>query len=380
MKTIAVFPGSFAPWTNGHFDTLCTALNFCDEVVIGVSRNPSKPQRWTFEELKSFIEANIKGHMERYENRNAAFSSPTPVQQQALKRLADSKKSGEKLIKIVDFTSLTVDDALHCKCSLIIRGMRNSTDYADEEALASVNQKLASQRAKALPTVLIPQTDSSLKDVSSTTFRNLMDYRQYIQALEFVTWNEFNLIIGEYLKPQWQDIFSLGSEEDYRDWAEHHQHNQSHQLADIAYMLNLLELYASQIEDKRIFRVMKWAVMSYQSIPDIDKLSQDSDAITARNYLKTFTQIMDGHELRGYSSEKKIFHDICRGIYGDRQNYQSYAQRRRQIMTDINYLTLIRKYRQQGEDFYRTALFKERYAQNLRANLASELDSLKIII
>lgn len=380
MKTIAVFPGSFAPWTNGHFDTLCTALNFCDEVVIGVSRNPSKPQRWTFEELKSFIEANIKGHMERYENRYAVFPPPIPVQQQALKRLADSKKSGEKLIKIVDFISLTVDDALRCKCSLIIRGMRNSTDYADEEALASVNQKLASQRAKALPTVLIPQTDSSLKDVSSTTFRNLMDYRQYIQALEFVTWNEFNLIVGEYLKPQWQDIFSLGSEEDYRDWTERHLHSKSYPLVYIAYLLNMLDLYASQIEDEQIFRIMKWTVMSYQSVQKVNALTILNDTITSRKFMNKFYQMMDGHELQGNCFEEELFHDICRSIYADNQNYPTYRQQRRQMMSDADYLKRITNYRLQGEKFFRTALFRERYAQNLRANLASELDSLKIII
>lgn len=377
METIAVFPGSFAPWTDGHFDTLCTALNFCSKVVIGISRNPLKSQRWSFEELKGFIEANIKDHVDMYENRYAGAAFFTPVQEQSLERLAGGKYSSENLIEIADFTKLTVDDALLHKCTLIIRGMRNSTDYVDEEALASVNQKLASQRAKALPTVLIPQTDSRLKDVSSTTFRNLMSYRQYIQALDFVPWTEFNLIVREYLKPQWLDIFTKGSEEDYRRWAEHHLHNQSYQLADIAYLLNLLELYASQVEDGRIFRIMQWAVMSYQSIPNVDKLSADSEAIMARKYLKLFTEIMDGGYSRHKTFEADLFHDICLGIYGDRRNYVSYARRRYQIMADIDYCKLIKKYSQQGKNIFRTSLFKERYGENLRANLAYELDFLR---
>lgn len=42
MKRIALFPGSFDPFTNGHYDVVMRGANLFDEVIIGIGNNSSK--------------------------------------------------------------------------------------------------------------------------------------------------------------------------------------------------------------------------------------------------------------------------------------------------------------------------------------------------
>ena len=46
MSTIAVYPGSFDPITNGHIDIVHRSLQVFDRVVVGVAFNPNKDSSW----------------------------------------------------------------------------------------------------------------------------------------------------------------------------------------------------------------------------------------------------------------------------------------------------------------------------------------------
>ena len=52
MKTTALFPGSFNPFTKGHADIVSRALKMFDSVIIGIGINSEKPQEGTAENLK----------------------------------------------------------------------------------------------------------------------------------------------------------------------------------------------------------------------------------------------------------------------------------------------------------------------------------------
>ena len=57
MERIALFPGSFNPFTKGHADIVSRALTMFDKVIIGIGINSEKPQEGIAENLSN-IEAN----------------------------------------------------------------------------------------------------------------------------------------------------------------------------------------------------------------------------------------------------------------------------------------------------------------------------------
>ncbi|KMO47157.1 phosphopantetheine adenylyltransferase, partial [Lacticaseibacillus rhamnosus] len=57
-KKIAVFPGSFDPFTNGHLDTVLRASRLFDEVVVAAMTNTSKRALFSSDEKLALIEAS----------------------------------------------------------------------------------------------------------------------------------------------------------------------------------------------------------------------------------------------------------------------------------------------------------------------------------
>src|SRR6478752_8951738 len=58
MRT-AIYPGSFDPFTNGHFDVVQRAARLFDRVIVGVAKNDGKHPLFTQEERKAFIQKSI---------------------------------------------------------------------------------------------------------------------------------------------------------------------------------------------------------------------------------------------------------------------------------------------------------------------------------
>jgi len=107
--TIAIYPGSFDPITNGHIDVITRAAKIFDRLVIGIYDNPGKQLMFTLEE--------------RVE-------------------LAHKAVANLPNIEVMPFTGLAVDFADKVKAQVMVRGLRVSADFEHELDMAMMNKKL----------------------------------------------------------------------------------------------------------------------------------------------------------------------------------------------------------------------------------------------
>jgi pantetheine-phosphate adenylyltransferase len=110
MKKLAVFPGSFDPFTIGHEAIVRRALNIFDEIIIAVGTNALKQNFYPLATRKEMI----------------------------IKVFHD-----EPRIRVDHYEGLTVD---YCKMNgagYLVRGLRTSADFEFERAIAQVNKVMA---------------------------------------------------------------------------------------------------------------------------------------------------------------------------------------------------------------------------------------------
>lgn len=136
--TIAIFPGSFDPFTRGHQALVDDALRIFDKVVIGIGNNVSKAGLLRIEARKQLIE-------DLY---------------------ADNPR-----VEVRIYTGLTGDFARDQHASAIIRGVRNTTDFEYERTMAATNRRLY----PAVVTVML-FTPPDVADISSSTVREVLAF------------------------------------------------------------------------------------------------------------------------------------------------------------------------------------------------------------
>lgn len=108
--TIALYPGTFDPITNGHLDIAVRAARLFEKVVIGVYDTPSKDLMFNTEERVNLAKLSIKG------NSN---------------------------IEVKPFKGLTVEFATKVGAKAIVRGLRIGADFEYEREMALMNNKLS---------------------------------------------------------------------------------------------------------------------------------------------------------------------------------------------------------------------------------------------
>ncbi len=138
MNRIAVFPGSFDPFTNGHKNIVERALPLFDTIIIAIGVNTIKHSLFTVDE-----------------------------------RIAQIKEvfTHNSAIQVIEYKGLTIDFCKSVGAQCIIRGVRNSTDFEYENAIAQVNREISA----GIETIMIP-CDVSLSAISSTIVRDLIKY------------------------------------------------------------------------------------------------------------------------------------------------------------------------------------------------------------
>lgn len=135
VNKVAVFPGSFDPFTIGHHSLVTKALPLFDKIVIGIGENSTK---------------------------TPAF--PLPQRLGAIKKLYQSSPA----VEVVTFSGLTVDLCRQHKAGFIIRGLRNGTDFDYEKAIAHMNKKMTGN----IETLFL-LTEPQYEAISSTIVREI---------------------------------------------------------------------------------------------------------------------------------------------------------------------------------------------------------------
>ena len=110
-EKVAVYPGSFDPFTNGHLDVVNRALGIFDRLIVAVAANPDKRQPlFTVEERVQLIRESLKGR---------------------------------DRVEVTSFTGLTVEFARSKGANTIVKGLRAYSDFDAELQQALMNRKLA---------------------------------------------------------------------------------------------------------------------------------------------------------------------------------------------------------------------------------------------
>jgi pantetheine-phosphate adenylyltransferase len=109
MEKIAVFPGSFDPFTVGHESVLKRALPLFDQIIVMLGVNQAKKTLFSAKSRQAMIED-----------------------------LFDD----EPKVKVMVYEGLTVDFCRKVNATHILRGLRTSADFEYERAIAQVNKKM----------------------------------------------------------------------------------------------------------------------------------------------------------------------------------------------------------------------------------------------
>lgn len=109
MERTAIFPGSFDPFTNGHFDIVNRGLKLFDRIIIAIGHNSEKKRYFPIELM--------------------------------VKKIGEAFKDNPK-ITIITYNELTANLAKKHGANYLLRGLRNTTDFEYENSIAQVNRYL----------------------------------------------------------------------------------------------------------------------------------------------------------------------------------------------------------------------------------------------
>ncbi|RYG47853.1 MAG: pantetheine-phosphate adenylyltransferase [Chitinophagaceae bacterium] len=137
----AIFPGSFDPITNGHFDIIKRGITLFDEIVIAIGINAEKKYMFPLEVRREFIEACFRD---------------------------------EPKVKVVTYEGLTIDLCKKEKAHFILRGLRNPADFEFEKAIAHTNRQLS--RIETVFLLTAAKTSFISSSIVRDVIRNGGDY------------------------------------------------------------------------------------------------------------------------------------------------------------------------------------------------------------
>ena len=138
-KRIAMFQGSFDPFTRGHESIVKRALPLFDEIVIAVVSNIAKKPFMSLDNRLEFIKQVF---------------------------------ADEPRVRVVASDGLTVDVAREVGATCLLRGVRMIQDFENEMHMAEINRRLS-----GIETVLL-YTLPEFSHISSTIVRELCNYNQ----------------------------------------------------------------------------------------------------------------------------------------------------------------------------------------------------------
>lgn len=135
MERVAIFPGSFDPFTRGHEAIVTEALRMFDKVIIAIGHNSAK-----------------RGLL-------------TP---EARKRLIEQIYNGDARVEVTTYSTLTGDEARRVGATTIIRSVRNATDFDYERTMDHANREIFPE----LRTIIVI-APAEVEHISSSLVREL---------------------------------------------------------------------------------------------------------------------------------------------------------------------------------------------------------------
>ncbi len=140
---VALFPGSFDPFTRGHESIVRRALPLFDKFIIAIGVNADKCSYMTMEQRKALIESVFKD---------------------------------DEHVQVIAYSNMTVEVAREVGAQFIVRGVRLIQDFENEKHLAEVNRDLT-----GIETILL-YTLPEYSHISSSIVRELARYGQDVSA------------------------------------------------------------------------------------------------------------------------------------------------------------------------------------------------------
>jgi pantetheine-phosphate adenylyltransferase len=140
MPRTALYAGSFDPVTNGHLDVVRHAVRLADRLVLAVGVNPGKAPLFSADERMAMLKE---------------ICGP----------LAREAKCG---LDCVTFSGLVVEAARKAGATLLIRGLRDSTDFNYEMQMAGMNEAMAPE----IQSVFLPASPGA-RPITATLVRQI---------------------------------------------------------------------------------------------------------------------------------------------------------------------------------------------------------------
>ena len=146
MSKVALFPGTFDPFTLGHLDIVNRGLTMFDEVVVAIGVNTGKKHLFSLEQREQWV--------------NELFED-------------------EPRVSVASYKGLTAKFAERIGAQFILRGLRTTQDFTYEKQIAYVNEDMSPSINSVF--LMSQQTNAT---VSSTIVRDLIkfggDYEKYL--------------------------------------------------------------------------------------------------------------------------------------------------------------------------------------------------------
>ena len=156
MQRVAIFPGSFDPFTKGHEAVVEEALKLFDKVVVAIGHNIQKRGFLTVDARKALIERVYK----------------------------DNPR-----VEVTPYTTLTGDAARRVGATAIVRSVRNMTDFDYERTIANANRFAYKELSTVI--VLVPV---EVEHISSSLVRELHAFGRDVEGLM-----PEGIALGDYL-------------------------------------------------------------------------------------------------------------------------------------------------------------------------------------
>lgn len=141
MKKTALYPGSFDPFTNGHLDILQRATRMFDKIIVTVAVNNKKKAVFTGNERVELIRECISGY------------------------------DWAKNVEVEQFTGLLINFAKEKNVNVLLRGVRQISDFEYEFRMALTNRRLAPE----VDTVFL-MPDEQLTFISATIVKEVAEW------------------------------------------------------------------------------------------------------------------------------------------------------------------------------------------------------------